>query len=92
MLDITRWKASVQAVASLHLNGGHRDVVRGVVKHLNILLNTQFVLTTGVGRAVAVLEAVTAQVGAMHDHHGENLSVSVTDRLSFIEQRLTVSQ
>lgn len=88
MLDITRWKASVKAVASLHLNGGHRDVVRGVVKQLNILFNTQLAMSVGLEHVVAVLEAVTAQVGATHDHHGDNLAVSVIDRLSYIEQQL----
>lgn len=88
MLDITRWKASVKAVASLHLNGSHQDVVRGVVKQLNILFNTQLAMSAGLERVVAVLEAVTAQVGATHDHHGESFSVSVIDRLSYIEQQL----
>lgn len=89
MLQLARWKASVQAVASLHLTGCHQDVVRGVVKHLNILFNTQFALNKEVERAIAVLEALTRQVGAMFDHHKDDQSISPDVRLDFVEAQLT---
>uniref|UniRef100_A0AB39CDL5 Uncharacterized protein n=1 Tax=Pseudomonas phage RVTF4 TaxID=3236931 RepID=A0AB39CDL5_9VIRU len=89
MLQLTRWKASVQAVASLYLTGSHQDVVRGVVKHLNILFNTQFALSPEVERAIAVLETLTKQIGAMFDHHQEDYSVAPDVRMTFIEMQLS---
>lgn len=89
MLQLARWKASIQAVVSLHLTGNHQDVVRGVVKHLNILFNTQYALNTELERAIAVLETLTRQVGAMFDHHKEDYSLSPDVRLDFIERQLS---
>lgn len=92
MIDPARWKIALMATAHLYLNGGDPQFVRGIVKHLNILYNTQFVLMHELDASVGTLEALTKSVGGSHDHHGEDNLSSPDARMVYVEMQLLATR
>lgn len=92
MIHPVRWKISLMATAHLYLNGGDPKVVRGIVKHLNVLYNTELVMAHGLDCAVNVLEALTKSVSGVFDHYGDDNPLSPDVRMSYIEMQLIAAR
>ncbi|QBJ02815.1 hypothetical protein MZD04_gp289 [Pseudomonas phage Psa21] len=83
-----RWTTSVKATATLYLNGGKPEVVRSIVKDLNVLYNTHLATDKEAGRAVAVLEKLTDCVGGRFDHHRNTNNLTAAKRMQIVEAQL----
>jgi len=82
------WKLCVLETARLFLQGAEEQELRKVVKHLNIILNTELVFDPAVSRAMALLEAITFQIHASFDHHGDRDILPSAQRLNLIQLQL----
>ena len=92
MVHPVRWKLSLIAVARLYLNGGDLTIIRGILKHLNVLFNTQLATKANLGHCVAVLEALTKRVNGVFDHHGDDSPLTPDMRMTYVEMQLTAAR
>ncbi|MNM27416.1 hypothetical protein D3C81_379050 [compost metagenome] len=92
MIHPVRWKISLMAATHLYLNGGDPKVIRDIVKHLNVLYNTELVMCSGLEEAVAVLEALTKRICGEFDHHGDDSHLAPDARMSYIEMQLIAAR
>lgn len=88
MVDPDLWKFCVLEITNFYLRGVDIDEIRKVVKHLNILLNTELILQPHLTSAIAVLEALTFYINAIDAHHYCDDRLSGETRLNLIIAQL----
>jgi hypothetical protein len=88
MISPEVWKLCVLETARLYLHGAPPEDIRKIVKHLNILLNTELIFQRDISRAMEVLESITTRVNAIYDHYYNTERYTGEYRLQIVQLQL----
>ncbi|WDS62154.1 hypothetical protein [Pseudomonas phage D6] len=88
MNKLELFKLCVLETTRLFLQGVELEQLRKIIRNLNIILNTELILSPEIDRAMNVLECLTDQSKAWYDHHGDQDILPSENRLHLIQLQI----